>query len=96
MESTAAHLEVLKASIENIYNSLADTDTINGLVDGLSTVANVTASFVDSIGGGGQLLKDLGVIGVSVFSQQIAKGINTTITNFETARENARQFDEAL
>ena len=96
MESTAAHLDVLRASVEDIYDSFADTDSINGLIDGLSTAATVMSNFIDSIGGGGNLLKSLGSIGVMVFSEQIAKGINTTITNLEIGKENARQFDQAL
>lgn len=96
MQSTAAHLQVLKASVEDIYDSLADTDSINGLIDGLSTAATFVAQLVDGLGGGGAVLRSLGAIGVTVFSEQIAKGINTTITNLEIARENAQQFDQAL
>ena len=96
MESTAAHLEVLRASVEDIYDSLADTDSINGLIDGLSTAATFTANLVDGLGGGGAVLRSLGAIGVTVFSEQIAKGLNTTITNLEIGKENARQFSEAL
>ena len=96
MESTAAHLQVLKASVEDIYDSLADTDSINGLIDGLSTAATFTANLVDGLGGGGAVLKALGAIGVTVFSEQIAKGLNTTITNLQIAKENAQQFDQKL
>ena len=96
MESTAAHLQVLKASVEDIYDSLADTDSINGLIDGLSTAATFTANLVDGLGGGGAVLRSLGAIGVTVFSEQIAKGLNTTITNLQIAKENAQQFDQAL
>ena len=96
MESTAAHLQVLKASVEDIFDSLADTDSINGLIDGLSTAATFTANLVDGLGGGGAVLKALGAIGVTVFSEQIAKGLNTTITNLQIAKENAQQFDQAL
>ena len=96
MESTAAHLDVLRASVEEIYDSLADTDSINGLIDGLSTAATFAANLVDGLGGGSAVLKALGSIGVTVFSEQIAKGLNTTITNLQVAKENAQQFDQAL
>lgn len=96
MESTAAHLEVLRASVEDIYDSLADTDSINGLIDGLSTAATFAANLVDGLGGGGAVLRSLGAIGVTVFSEQIAKGLNTTITNLQIASENAQQFDQKL
>ena len=96
MEQTAAHLQQLKASVEDIYDSLINTDSINGLVDGLSAAATFTANLVDSLGGGETILRSLGAIGVTVFSEQIAKGLNTTITNLEISKENARQFDQAL
>jgi len=96
MESIAAHLQTLKAAVENIYDSLADTDSINGIVDGLTIAANVAANLVDSLGGGVSVLKMVGAVGLNVFSQQIAKGINTTITNLEIGRDNAMQFDQAL
>ena len=96
MESTAAHLNKLKASVEDIYDSLINADSIKSIADALSSVATFTANFVDSLGGGAAILQSLGAIGVSVFSEQIAKGINTTITNFEIAKNNAREFDNAL
>jgi len=92
MESTEAHLQTLRASVEDIYDSFADTDSINGLIDGLSTAANFASNLIDGLGGGGAVLRSLGAIGVTVFSNQIAKGINTMITNLEIGRENARQF----
>lgn len=96
MEGTAAHLKVLKASVEDLYDSLIDTDGMNGLIDGLSTAATFAANLVDGLGGGGAVLRSLGAIGVTVFSEQIAKGLNTTITNLEIGKENAKQFDQAL
>lgn len=96
MESIPAHLEILRASVEDIYDSFADTDSINGLIDGLSTAATFTANLVDGLGGGSAVLRSLGAIGVTVFSEQIARGLNTTITNFQIASENAQQFDQAL
>jgi len=81
MESTAAHLNQLKASMEDIYDSLIDNDSINGVADALSNVADFVANFIDSLDGGIGLLKTLGAIGVTVFSEQIAKSIGTTINN---------------
>ena len=91
MESTAAHLQVLKASVEEIWTELSDTGTINTLIDGLSDAANIVSTFVDSLGGGLPILSSLGALGVSVFSNQIGKSINTTITNFEIAKINKKQ-----
>ena len=96
MESTAAHLQVLKASVEDIFDSLADTDSINGLIDGLSTAATFTANLVDGLGGGGAVLRSLGAIGVTVFSEQIGAGLVTTINNLEKARLQAEYFRQAI
>ena len=96
MESTKAHLEVLKASVEDIFDSLMDTDSINGLIDGLSTAATFTANLVDGLGGGGAVLKDLGAIGVTVFSKQIGAGLVTTINNLEKARLQTESFKQAI
>lgn len=96
MESTAAHLNQLKASVEDIYDSLIDADGMDNIIDDLTTLANLVANFVDSLGGGGQMLKSLGAIGVMAFSTQIAKGINTTITNIQTANSNAKQLEETF
>ena len=96
MESIAAHLQTLKAAVENIYDSLADTDGINSIVDGLTVAANLVANFVDGIGGGANVLKSLGAIGLTVFSQQIASGLTTTINNLERARNQAEYFKNAI
>jgi len=96
MESTAAHLEVLHASVENIYDSLFNSDGMEKLIDGLSDAANALAKFIDLVGGGGNLLRSLGAIGMMVFSTQIARGLNTTITNLEMAKINATEFQQRL
>ena len=96
MEQIAAHLQVLKASVEDIYDSLADTDSINGLIDGLSTAATFTANLVDGLGGGCAVLKALGSIGLTVFSNQIGAGLVTTINNLEQARLQAEYFRQAI
>ena len=96
MESINAHLNTLKGAVEGIYMSLGDTDFINTLIDGLSDVARLTSSAVEGWGGGVEVLKTLGIVGLSTFSEHIAKGINTTITNMEIARSNAQQFSQTL
>ena len=96
MESTAAHLNKLKAATENIYDSLIDTDAMDGVIDVFTTLANAAAGFIDSLGGGGQILRDLGSIGMMVFSTQLANGINTFITNYEKANFQAEQFRATL
>jgi hypothetical protein len=71
--------------MEDIYDSLINTDSINSLVDGMSSAAEIAATFIDSIGGGESLLRSLGAIGVNVFSQQIANSLQITINNLQAA-----------
>lgn len=96
MESTEAHLKQLRASMEGIYEKLFNTEGINKLIDNISLAAKFMAQFVSSIGGGGNLLRSLGSIGMMVFSEQIARGINTAITNLEVGKQNVAQFNAAL
>ena len=96
MESMTAHLNQLKAAKEDVFDSLINSDSMKDLVDVLTNVVELFANFVDSIGGGGVLLKSLGSIGMMAFSTQIAKGLNTAITNFEISNENAAQFQAIL
>lgn len=96
MESTQAHLNQLRAASEDLYDSLLDPKGINPVIDGLTTITNLMSNFVDSIGGGGNVLLALGSIGTKVFSQQLATGIATFITNLQNAKENANQLRAEL
>ena len=91
MESTQAHFNQLKAASEDLYDSLLDTDTINGVADGLTFVVKRFTDLVDGIGGGNNTLLMLGSTATKVFSQQIAQGLATTIKNFQNVEYNAKQ-----
>ena len=96
MESTQAHLNQLRAASEDLYDSLLDPKGLNPVIDGLTLMTNLFSNFVDSIGGGGGVLLALGSIGTKVFSQQLASGIATFITNMQNAKENANQLRAEL
>lgn len=96
MESTAAHLQQLKASSEDLYDSLLDSKGLNPLIDGLTGVITLTGDFVDSIGGGAGALLLLGTLGTKVFNQQLSSGITTFIINMMAAKENAAQLSAEM
>lgn len=96
MESTAAHLKTLKASTEDLYDSLLDPKGLNPLIDGLTGVVELTANFIDSIGGGAGALLLLGTLGTKVFNQQLSSGIATFIMNMMAAKENAAQLSAEM
>lgn len=96
MESTRAHLNQLKAASEDLYDSLLNPKGLNPLIDGLTTITKLFSNFVDSIGGGGNVLLSLGSIGSQVFSRQLASGIAGFITNLQNAKDNAAQLRAEL
>ena len=103
MQSTRAHLNQLKAATEQLYNSLINPDALKPLIDGLATAATMGAKFIDSLGGGENLLLALGGIAVNVFSDQLTRGVQTFVHNFtlgnqqvELMKQNLATFDEVL
>ena len=89
MESTEAHLKQLKAEWEDLYDSLLDSDNINGVVDGLTKVVNLMGAWVDGVGGGVNILAMLGSVAMNVFSRQIATSLTNTILKFQTSKQMA-------
>lgn len=92
MESTSAHLQTLTTNLEDLYDSLLDTDTINSLSDIFSGLVSGVTTWVDALGGGGQVLLNLGSIAMTVFNKQIGMGLSKTIDNFKTARQKTEEF----
>ena len=92
MDSTKAHLDIMKTSFEDLYDSLLSGDDIETFADAITKVVNGLTTFVDSIGGGVNTLMLLGSIGTKVFSKQLAQGIGTTIANLQAAKYNANQL----
>ena len=96
MQSTRAHLNQLKTATEDLYDSLINTDSIKPLIDGLTTVVSLAAKFVDSLGGGGNLLITLGGIAANVFSKQMTKGVETFVHNIRLAKENTKDLQNRI
>ena len=91
MDSLDAKLNKLKATGEGVYNSLFDSDSMKGFIDGLSNVLEMVDHFVQAIGGGGDLLLALGSVATQVFSNQIAGGISNVITNIKLQNDAYKQ-----
>lgn len=89
MESTSAHLEQLGSAAERVMDAFIDNEGMNDLIDDTTSLVTLFANFVESLGGGANMLKMFGSIGTQVFSSQIATGISNIITNFKVAKNNA-------
>ena len=100
MESTQAHLNKMKASWEDLYDSILDAKTINSFADMIGGVGEGLSTFVDALGGGKEVLLDLGAVAVGVFSKQIASSLAITVSNIQNATTEAerlkQQFETAM
>ncbi len=92
MESMEAHLQKLSTEGERIYNNLFNADTVNPLIDALTSLVSLIADFIDGIGGIGPLLLMIGSMGTKALSKQIGEGLATSITNFRNAKKNAEEL----
>ena len=91
MQSTEAHLAKMRASFEDLYDSLLDADSINMVTDAIGFLVNRLTDVVDGLGGGAGILLNLGSIATRVFSKQIAQSLATTITNIKGLNSNLQE-----
>ena len=96
MESTEAHLQQLGTAMEDVYDSMFNTESFNKVLDVITLAVNGLGDFVDGIGGGGNALLALGSIATMVFSKQISSGIMTTISNFKAMKDNTDQVNASM
>lgn len=79
VNSLEGRMNKLQATFEGIFNSLFETDDIYPFIDALTAALELVDNFVQSIGGGGQVLLAFGNIATKVFSKQLAENIGNTI-----------------
>ena len=89
MESVEGHLNQLRTATEGFYDSLMDADGLNPMIDSLTDFMTLLDNITQSIGGLGPILLMLGATATKVFSKHIARGISTSISNMNVAKENA-------
>lgn len=92
MESTSAHLAKMKASWEDVYDSLLKADNIDMVADAIAKIGTVLADVIDGVGGLDSIITGLGGTAVSIFSNQIAKSIMITANNFKLAKQEAEKY----
>ena len=74
-ESWVAASNRVKAALEDVYNSILDSDAFKNLLDGIADVITGFDTFIDSIGGLPGVLALIGAVSTKVFHDQLASGI---------------------
>jgi len=89
MESTEAHIQMLKTELEDLYDSIIDEDAIKGVSDGLRNILNIITNIVDAIGGGKTLITGIIAFVGSKLGKQLANTLAPFINNIQNAKTNA-------
>lgn len=74
-ESWVAASNRVKAALEDVYNSILDSDAFKNLLDGIADVITGFDTFIDSIGGLPGALALIGAVSTKVFHDQLASGV---------------------
>lgn len=91
MDSLEAKLQQIGTSAERVYKSLFDSESMKDFLDVLSVVIDGIGSFIDGIGGGGNLLLGIFSILGSKLKNDIAIGLGKAAYNSAAVKENALQ-----
>ena len=75
MESTAAHLQKLSTTAEDLYDTLIKPEEVNALLDTFTNGIDVLGTFFDTFGGGVKSMAAGAAILSSIFSKQIGEGL---------------------
>ena len=89
MESTAAHLKQLQAEKEKTYDILFDQDTVNGFIDTVTGALETFNKYLTGLNGGMNSIVHMGSVIANIFSNQIGKAINQSLTNLDAYRANS-------
>lgn len=88
MESNAASAKTLKASLEDLWDSMGDASAIITFREGLIGIIGLATKLTDALGGGGRVLEGFALIMGKLFSKQISSGISKFFTNNRIEKEN--------
>ena len=96
MESTQAKLTKLRATWQDLYKSVGDTDTINAFIEGITNLVQVFDNFTDSFGGGLKSIFAFGTIIANIFSKQIVDSVNGAIQRSQVLTHNIESANAQL
>lgn len=96
MDSLQAHLNQLTTSMQGMWKSLIDSESMKKLTDFLSSLVTGIGNVFDTMGGGGNVLLSIGAIAATVFRKQMAQSLQKTMFNFSLARAEAAQYKSTM
>ena len=92
LQSTAAHMEQLRAETERTYDILFNQDTVNSFTDIFRGALDLFNDYISGIGGGANVFLNLGATVANVFNKQIGTAINNQIQSIEILKNNLAQI----
>ena len=95
LDSAEARLQQLKTSMEGVYDSLLDADTIKEVAGALTFVVSGFEKLIDGIGGGSTALVGLGAAFTKVFNKQLTSTLATTALNFQKMKDKANKLQQS-
>ena len=88
MESTAAHLQQLSTSAEDIFDTLIKPEEINAIIDVFRNGTDVLGAFFDAFGGGVKSMVAGAAVISGIFSKQIGQGLINLQASKSQAQNN--------
>ena len=81
LDSLEGRTAKIQASLEGIFSSIFDTDVIYPFIDAMQKFLDILRTLIDSLGGGSTIVLGLVSAFGQLFSTNIARSINDTISN---------------
>ena len=88
LESTAAHLQQMKASWEGVKAAILKPDDINPVIDAIGDFGNITETAIESLGGLKGILAVIGTVAMKAFGPGLGEAIAGFINNTNIAKAN--------
>ena len=87
-EGTEAKLNKLKATWQDLYDTLIDDKEVGAGIDLMTNLVQVVENFFGSFGGGIKSITAFGALFSNVFNQQISKALISATNNLDTYQQN--------